>query len=1624
LLAAARDVGSDRVALPILFDALMSTEDAWREAAWQGLMLRLGARRDVVLPMLVAALADIRGPVVATCARILAEDADPAAAKWLVPMLGCGDMRIIRPVHDVLDRLKARIVPELVAGLAQASGRKYVVKLLSDLGGVSDDERRLLDASWAEADAIGDPAWRRAVESILEELTRMAVPVRTQPLNVPIPDFGTFALPDADLDAHARRNEPPIERDEVLYALRDGRAHVRDNALRLLRFLAIPSDACAVAAAKVLPLVRDADPTVRIAALGTIARFDAESIAIATLAGLADREPNVRQVALTVLGEAGSAAFRAALERVPLQAQPSVVEGLIRVVATLGANAVPVLADILATAAGISATARLVAARGLGALGSAGEGGLSVLVRALTDPLEDVRIEAARAIGLIGVADPAILGALKAQLRDTVPAVRREAALAVARITGQPIDDRGASEARSVPIPGFESELLDDAALGAVTATDDDGHPRIARDLLAHQLRDGRATVRRNAARAIGLVGASASAELVVRLAMGLRDGDPEVRRDVARALLNLGDAALPAAPFAVIGLADPDAEVREALSAVLVGLHPACEAHLLEGLRVEPAAADVGIFVVLKRLEGRVVPLLGKRGLFHASGLVRINAARALEMLARLGADAVVDELRAALADNLGQVRDAAESALDAILGLKPRPVRVLEAVPLPFPDFDRAVHPASHLQQQLNVHHASGGDRLTPALIARLLCDGRDVVRANAARLATLVGPFPELVASLAVLIRDSEPSVRAAAIDGLRAVASPLVAARAITPVLDVSDRHVASAAANALGALGEAALPALFECASRLSNRDIARVLSPIFSPIADAALGHAAGLLAPDGAADDVLRATALRVVSVFSRATILGASDASLHHHLSELAAAHRRSPDTAVRGAAIRALDRLSGRDEAPAAVEPTPLPLEGFERGLLAPEQLESVAGELRFDLLIHCLADGREIVRANAVTALGVLGAAQISAIAPLRRMLRDTSAEVRERAAWSLGRLPPSRDACFELVEALFDGAPRVVAAARDALAAAGTFALEALVFGLDDEPRLAGRTVIPVLVEVGEPALDALVIAVRHASPLVRRNALVALRFFDRERARTARIAVTALERDADRNVRLEARATRDWLDGIDRMLRATEPLPLPHAEFAFRGLHGYELEPLLDSLEETHLVALLRDGRRRVRENAARALGLRRTYHPWLAIALKDDELEVQRAAARALRDLGPAALPGATQLIDALEEDDAPIALDARAALVGFQAEGLPALVAAARMPPDRFRRNLLPIIDRIGEPAVPAMVAALDHASAFVTMNALMAVETLAERGGKVAMARVVELTRHPLPAMVRAAQACLMRLEGRTPAEFRKEAVPMPIAGFDTASLSVDVLVANAASVDRDWIRSAIFDGREKVRENAARLCGCLGPEGSDYISLLVIALKDPETTVQIAAAEALGMLATGDGTAIPALIGALRLARESLRRAVLTALDRFGPARVSAVAVHHLVGLEERVLTSMARVAHRMAEAFVPALTTVAADREQSLIARENAVVILGDLMARARAAEGSLVPLVHHQDGMLAFKAATALGRIGTPGPALADRLMAAAMSEKRPSVVQALRNSAKSLRRRRPDHAS
>ena len=350
-------------------------------------------------------------------------------------------------------------------------------------------------------------------------------------------------------------------------------------------------------------------------------------------------------------------------------------------------------------------------------------------------------------------------------------------------------------------------------------------------------LGDPDATVRREAAFALGLVADSAS---VPALAAGLRrEGDPAVRVAIVTALGYIGSRA--ASPSLATSIRSPRVAERQAAALASARLRDSTLVDpLLRVVRDSHAETRWRLAYALGRI-GDVRAARALRTLsYDRDELVRAFAARALGEIRDSSATA---RLGAMMHDAAWRVRVNASAALGA-LGIK-REGRTL----LPF-----AVDPHPHVRWQVAVSLGLIGDSLAlPALTKALDDSASGVVQAAASALlkiegdravpaaagaldrlpsylrAVLADAFGDVEGPaarellLARAARTSVPAEAAGAISGLgrrpewRKSSIPVV-----RPLLEDREFTVVCAAAEALGALGDtAAVPGL----ARLFDRTL-------------------------------------------------------------------------------------------------------------------------------------------------------------------------------------------------------------------------------------------------------------------------------------------------------------------------------------------------------------------------------------------------------------------------------------------------------------------------------------------------------------------------------------------------------------------------------------------------------------------------------------------------------------------------------------------------------------------------------------------------------------------------------------------------------------------------------
>jgi HEAT repeat protein len=597
---------------------------------------------------------------------------------------------------------------------------------------------------------------------------------------------------------------------------------------------------------------------------------------------------------------------------------------------------------------------------------------------------------------------------------------------------------------------------------------------------LAECLVDGRAHVRINAARAIGIAGGRGDPSSVApSLGLLLRDSVPAVRREVAIALGKLGKSALPAAPQLVGALGDSDGEVADEASGSLAGLGADAEGALVAGLDAGDEQHGRRVALLIGKLPNAVE--IFTTAFTSPAVNVQVNSAIGLGLLGGKRVGAGLPSLLGARTGGDGRTRDAVRRALEMLKDDGPA-APTADSVD----GFEERLLNAAAVDQQAARVSAVGVDGFVVCLQ-----DGRDLIRANAATALGALGPAAlTAVGSLGALLRDDSSRVR-------------LAAAAALDRV---GDAAVLRAAADLVGALRSADAQVAEVCARVLSARK-ARVLGALVRGLETDDELHARRILElinvfPD-ASELLIDAFASPAVNVQVNAALgLGMLGDKVGKGRKALEGA-RTGGYAPTREAVRKALAVLDG----PQQQGPNAIDVAGFETQVLAAEAFASA--KLRLEDLAAYAQDGRAIVRANAATALGSLGATARGFVTTLAALLRDDDNAVRSCAARAIDKLGDDavREVASALVTALRSEA-EVAKVCAGILAARKTRVLTGLVRGLETDDETHARRILELinaLPDAGEVLVDAF------ASPAenVQVNAAIGLGMLGAKRAGTA-----------------------------------------------------------------------------------------------------------------------------------------------------------------------------------------------------------------------------------------------------------------------------------------------------------------------------------------------------------------------------------------------------------------------------------------------------------------------------------------------------------------------------------
>ena len=936
--------------------------------------------------------------------------------------------------------------------------------------------------------------------------------------------------------------------------------------------------------------------------------------------------------------------------------------------------------------------------------------------------------------------------------------------------------------------------------------------------------------------------------------------------------------------------------------------------------------------------------------------------------------------------------------------------------------------------------------------------------------------------VIYELAPLIRDEVEDVRVAAVKALSASDHPEAIGPILAAVLDASEAVVASAKAGLakLGEDHPVATVtrlttehprpcqlAIIEALAGLGKDvagSMAEVLTSVDRPPAREMAARVLEALADDGATGKDALVDASQDESPFVRLAALDALGFLAIEDEDVFNALEIACTDTypEVRRAAARARARLKGEPlpgEMPP--EPEPIDIEDFYTELLDEGALAKAVKDIEVPRLLAALGDGRAEVRGNAAVGLTHLGEKaddeeQLPIVFGLSSLIRDENDAVRLRAVkglatvggeWAVSPLlRVTSDLNEEVAEAaekgLKDIAEQIPAAvvvavepdlpvfsqdlAIDAVAAAGADAVEAVAELLSEAEtvftKAAAATTLQRIGGDAKKAVPALIQALTDTSEVLRRAAVLALGKIVEKPEEDVMEALDNARNDGDPSVRRAAlfavlRIKGEPLPGDV----PPEPEPIEVDGFHDSMLEAGDLKKAAKDIGAERLAIALRDGRAPARANAAAALGTlgskAEDYGPALAVCLKDEAAEVRSAAATAIGEIGnDAGLAALVALLDKLGDPDEQVATAVKEAVTALGTAAIPAFVAALDSNPARAITLLLPAMVELGDDIIDPIEEVLSHVAVPVRANAIAALGLLGPDHAEKTRP-LVEAALSDEADLVRArADEALERIDGIEPTPQFLEEKEMPVDGFDTVAIDDAGAKKAAKGVDGEQLRELLFDGRALVRENAAKTFASLGREANDYVPSLLVALKDSEVTVRTATARTLGELGHDEDEVVPGLAAALVKAPEELRDAVLEAVESFGKK-----AVEPLIGLlayhPDWVLHTVGPISQQMHKTMVTPLAEAAAGADL-LAARVNAINVLGFVGPDADSAEDTLLDLLEDKEITVRTRAAVALGKVGKPAAALADRLKDRLAVENNHTVKLAIAEALQYLRAR------
>ena len=391
-----------------------------------------------------------------------------------------------------------------------------------------------------------------------------------------------------------------------------------------------------------------------------------------------------------------------------------------------------------------------------------------------------------------------------------------------------------------------------------------------------------------------------------------------------------------------------------------------------------------------------------------------------------------------------------------------------------------------------------------------------------------------------------------------------------------------------------------------------------------------------------------------------------------------------------------------------------------------------------------------------------------------------------------------------------------------------------------------------------------------------------------------------------------------------------------------------------------------------------------------------IASALHESDHVVRIRVIRALERISGRANVTITALIELLDDPHPEIRWAAAGAMESFGLKAVvatPALVGLLDDPDAAVRASAASTLGKMGPVAVAALMQVLDDSDRAKRLSALKGLAAHGARAG-VAVPRVAPITRDPDPEMRALALLCLRRIAGDRNWPGESGWLTDPQAQIWPKAMTSAERLRGYPSLRRAIVEASlqvfgelVADPDPRVRYEAVKGFADLGEDGQSGAPLVAPLLRDPDSRIRRATADALGgMGSAAVADLVPELVSALADRDENVRWAVIQALRNVGAGALTELAIVLEYGdrlLLPGVLATVIELGPVAADTAVYLLPYLASDDSEVRALTAEALGSVG-----ATEAADALHTALDDQAEEVRLAAAWALAALGTDVPVM------------------------------------